>query len=181
MNERRFWGAVLVSAACWSTAVVATIVSSPQGQQPPVRRGGPDMSEFLPPGSGKELVARECTACHDLEGVIRLRETKQGWEAVVLDMVARGAPLMIEDADAITGYLSTVFGPKAPPFVDVNSATRDELLKLPGVTPEMADRLLAHRKSKGPIASRDELRTLLGIDAAEFEKLKYFVRARKSD
>jgi rRNA processing protein Gar1 len=142
------------------------------------QRGGgqrEDLSAYLPPGgAGREKVAKECSACHDLSGVIKMRKDKAGWEAIVLDMVGRGAPLMIDDVDPIVGYLAEVFGPGAPPFIDVSSATKEDLAKLPGVTPEAADKLIAER-AKGPIASHEQVRTALGLDEAAFAKLKAYI------
>jgi DNA uptake protein ComE-like DNA-binding protein len=136
-----------------------------------------DFTEYLPPGDGKTLVATQCSSCHELKGTIQLRKTKQEWEALVIDMVARGAPLTIEEADAIVGYLSTVFSPSAPPLVDVNTAAKADLLKLPGMTPELADRLIAHRTAKGSLPSREAVRTVLRIDEAGFAKMKWYLKA----
>lgn len=135
------------------------------------------MSQYLPPGSGKTLVIEQCATCHDLAGVVHLRASKAAWEAIVIDMVARGAPLLVEEVDAITAYLAEALGPTAPPLVDVNSASRDELVKLPGVTPAMADRLIDHREQTKPFSSRDEVQSVLGLDDAAFGKLKWFLRA----
>jgi hypothetical protein len=143
-------------------------------QQPQPRRQ--DMAEYLPPGAGKALVAKQCSACHDLQGTIQLRKSREAWEAIVLDMVARGAPLMLEEVDPLIAYLAEVFGPKAPPLLDVNAAGKDDLLRLAGVTPEAADRLIAHRAAKGPFLSRDEVRSALGLDAGTFDKIKYYLR-----
>lgn len=136
-----------------------------------------DFTEYLPPGDGKALVAAQCSACHELKGTVQLRRPKQEWEALVIDMVGRGAPLTIEEADTIIGYLSTVFGPSAPPFVDVNTAPKTDLLKLPGMTSELADRLIAHRTGKGPLTSRDAVRSALGVDDAVFAKMKWYLKA----
>jgi len=170
-----FRRAVILSMGLWTAALWAVSSSLPAAEQ---RTDGArkDMSEYLPPGSGKVLVAKECSTCHDMAGVVRLRASKEKWEAVVLDMVARGAPLMIEDADAITTYLSEVFGPTAPPLVDVNTAGRDELVKLPGVSPALADRLVAHRDTHGSFPSRQDVRTVLGLDPTAFEKIQWFIR-----
>lgn len=177
MSRRGLYLTVSLSAALWTVVLLVASASGASGQQ---RASGAreDISEYLPPGNGKALVAKECSACHDFRSVVRLRASKQAWEAVVLDMVARGAPLMIEDADAITGYLSEVFGPKAPPLVDVNTATRDELVKLPGMTPALADRVEAHRKEK-PFSSREEVRAVIGFDAPAFDKVKWYIRAAR--
>lgn len=135
-----------------------------------------DLTEYLPPGNGKTLVAKQCSGCHDLRGTIQLRKSRVAWEAVVVDMVARGAPLMIEEVDPIVSYLADAFGPTAPPLVDVNTANKDDLVKLPGVSPAAADQLIAHRTGKGLLTSRDEVRNVLGLDATAFEKIRYYMR-----
>jgi DNA uptake protein ComE-like DNA-binding protein len=151
--------------------VGTTAVGLAQGARPKT-----DPTDYLPPGPAKALVAKQCTACHDLDGALRLRQTKADWEALVIDMVARGAPLTIEEVDAIVAYLADAFSPTSPPLVDVNTASKDELLKLPGVTEEGAERLLAHRASAGPFSSRDEARAVLGLEEAAFDKIKWYLR-----
>lgn len=135
-----------------------------------------DFSEYLPPGEGKALVAAQCSACHELKGTVHLRQSKQEWEAVVLDMAARGAPLTVEEADTIIAYLSTVFGPASPPLVDINTAAKADLVKVPGITPALADRLIAHRTAKGPLSSRESVRTALGLDEPSFAKMKWYLK-----
>ena len=178
MNRRCFYLAVLPSVALWTGSMVLAASSGAAGQERNNARES-QMVQYLPPGSGKPLVAKECSSCHDFLGIVRLRASKAKWEAVVLDMVARGAPLTIEDADAITAYLSEAFGPKAPPLVDVNTATPEDLVKLPGVTPDLAARVIAHRKEKGPFASREEVQAVLGLEAPAFEKAQWYIRAVK--
>jgi hypothetical protein len=151
--------------ALWSVAAAA------HAQRPP----GEDFSEYLPPGEGKSLVVAQCSSCHELKGTIQLRKSKQEWEALVLDMAARGAPLTVEEADIIIGYLSTVFSTSSPPLIDVNTAAKADLLKLPGMTPDLADRLVAHRTANGPLSSRDAVRTVLGLDEPSFAKLKWYL------
>ena len=159
--------AALAWAACAWVIVGAGGVA--QGQ------GGEDLSVYLPPGLAKAIVAKECSFCHDLGGVLRLRKPAKDWEAIVLDMGARGAAITIDDVDPVVAYLADVFGPMAPPFTDVDTATRDELTKLPGVTPAAADTLLAQRKSKGRLSSHDEVRAALGLDAARFDRIKPYL------
>jgi hypothetical protein len=155
---------VAVSSAMLAVAQPATR----QGQQ------REDYTAYLPPGEGKALVAKQCTGCHDLRGTLQLRAAAAQWEALVLDMGARGAPIMLEDIDPLVRYLSTVFGPKAPPFINASSATKADLTRLPGVTPEAADRLIAVRGA-GTLTSTEQIRTALGLDVPAFEKIKYYL------
>ncbi len=144
------------------------------------RRGGQgreNWADNLPPGQGKELAAERCSTCHSLERTVQLRQPGDKWEATVYDMVGRGAPIFLDEAKEIIIYFSDVFGTNAPPFIDVNRASRDELVKVPGITSELADRLLAYRKANGPLASRDQVREILGLDEKAFENIRYYLRA----
>lgn len=143
------------------------------------QRARDDYSLYLPPGAAKALVAKQCSACHDLGGTVQLRKSRDAWEAIVADMVSRGAPLMIDEVDPIVAYLADVFGPTSPPLVDLNSAGKEDLMKLPPVTAATADRLIAHRTANGPLASRDQAQTVLGLDEAAFEKIKWYFRVKK--
>lgn len=173
---RALCAAVLAAAISAMTALAQqTSPGAAVAQQPPPGQNQPrqDWSPYLPPGDGKALVVSRCTVCHDLRGTIQLRKAPPGWEAIVLDMGARGAPITLDDIDPLVKYLSTAFGLQAPPFTDANSASKAELTKLPGVAPEAADRLIA-RRGAGPLTS-DEIRSAMGLDAQAFDKIKYYV------
>jgi hypothetical protein len=134
-----------------------------------------DYSTYLPPGGpGRELVATQCSTCHDLGGVVRMRKARPDWEAVILDMVGRGAPLVVDDVDPMVAYLAEAFGPAVPPLVDVNSAQVADLVKLPGVRPESAERLVAAR-AKGPYTTHDQVRTGLGFTERGYEPIRRFI------
>lgn len=55
--------------------------------------------------------------------------------------------------------------------INVNAATADELQKLPGVGPKMAQRIIDERAKK-PFASIEDLRRVYGIGPKTLEKLK---------
>jgi hypothetical protein len=133
--------------------------------------------ENLPPGPGKEMAAQRCNSCHTLERTVQLRQAKEGWESTVFDMIGRGAPIFLEEAKEIIDYFAGVFGPGSPPFTDVNRASKEDLVKVPGLTAELADRLVAHRKANGPVASRDQVREILGLAEEPFENIRYYLHA----
>jgi mono/diheme cytochrome c family protein len=64
----------------------------------------------LPGGTGRELVATRCTACHDLERVAVVKRQKRDWPALVANMIGRGAVATPDEAQAITSYLAANFG-----------------------------------------------------------------------
>ena len=169
-------GRIVTRALCVAVFVAAVSAMTALAQQPPSGQTQPqeNWSAYLPPGDGKALVVSRCTVCHDLRGMMQLRKAPPGWEAIVLDMGARGAPITLDEIDPLVKYLSTAFGPQAPPFTDANSASKAELTKLPGVAPEAADRLIA-RRGGAPLTSDEQVRTAFGLDTQAFDKIRYYV------
>jgi competence ComEA-like helix-hairpin-helix protein len=58
---------------------------------------------------------------------------------------------------------------------DLNRATRDELMSIPGIGPVMADRILEDRRANGPYRSVNDLTRVRGIKEKTVEKLAPYV------
>ncbi len=56
--------------------------------------------------------------------------------------------------------------------INLNTATKEELVALPGIGPAKAQAILDHRKANGPFKSIEELKDVKGIGAKRYEKLK---------
>lgn len=56
--------------------------------------------------------------------------------------------------------------------VNLNTASRDELLAVPGIGPTKAQAILDHRTTHGPFKSVDDLKNVKGIGAKRLEKLR---------
>ena|ERR1700722_5238733 len=68
----------------------------------------------LPAGSDRDLVARECGACHDLEMVVAAAgATRQAWDDTIDEMIRYGARIDLEDRPKILDYLASFLGPSA--------------------------------------------------------------------
>ena len=79
------------------------------------RRGVPQVGAFapavLPAGGAKALVDKTCgTGCHSVEVVTSQRMNAADWNAVVQNMVARGAQASDADVKAIVEYLGKTLG-----------------------------------------------------------------------
>lgn len=68
--------------------------------------------------------------------------------------------------------------PRRPPAqpIDLNTATRTELLQLPRVGPRTAERILAFRQAHGPFRRAEELMAVKGIGEKTFIRLQPFIR-----
>ena len=56
--------------------------------------------------------------------------------------------------------------------INLNTATREELVALPGIGPAKAQAILDYRKDHGGFKSVEELKDVKGIGAKRYEKLK---------
>jgi competence protein ComEA len=72
-------------------------------------------------------------------------------------------------------------GPKTTPSepIDINLATKEQLMSLPGIGTTMADRILAERAEHGAFNSVDDLTRVRGIKGKTLEKLLPYVTVKK--
>lgn len=87
----------------WMTALAlsASIAAAAQAQINPVDE------------RGRAMVGELCTKCHGLDEIVYLRQSPGAWEETVWSMVARGAPIYLDEVDIIIDYLSRQYGPTA--------------------------------------------------------------------
>jgi competence protein ComEA len=69
-------------------------------------------------------------------------------------------------------------GPTKP--IELNSATLDDLVEIPGIGPTMAQRILDWRDEHGPFGSVDDLMKVKGIGEKSLAKLRRFVVVSKA-
>ncbi len=65
-----------------------------------------------------------------------------------------------------------------PTKLDLNRASFKELLRLPGIGPTLALRILSYREEHGPFSSVEELLNVKGIGPALLERLHKHITVR---
>jgi competence protein ComEA len=122
----------------------------------------------LPDLPGKDVFEKVCTACHGVELVTVVTDTKDGWASTVADMVSKGAEVTPGDTDKIVNYLATAF----PAPTNVNKATSKDLETNLELTTKEADAVVAYRKQNGDFKTIDDLKKVPGLPAAKIDAKK---------
>jgi competence protein ComEA len=60
--------------------------------------------------------------------------------------------------------------------LDVNTASAEELVQLPGVGPSLAQRIVDYRQQNGPFQTVDDLQNVPGIGPSKFDRMAPFIR-----
>ncbi len=126
----------------------------------------------LPEGTGKEQMVKVCGLCHEPQRVASIRLTRDGWEATIGDMIARGARATDEEFQAILDYLSTHFLGEAERPLNVNTATALDLESVLLLLRKEAAAVIAYREKNGLFKSVEDLKKVPGIDVKKIEAQK---------
>jgi len=132
-------------------------------------------AQVLPDGPGKAELQKVCGICHQAERSAAVRLTREGWEGVVADMIARGARGTDEEFAAVIDYLSKHFLGEAARPLNINRATNIELESVAGLTRKEAAALLEWRKQVGVCKSLEDLKKAPGVDYKKIEARKDFL------
>jgi hypothetical protein len=68
----------------------------------------------LPAGPNKEVVARACSSCHDLDMVFDAAgQSREGWDGTIEEMTGYGLKVSPGERAQILEYLVSFLGPEA--------------------------------------------------------------------
>jgi competence protein ComEA len=121
----------------------------------------------LPDGPGKATTVKVCGLCHGAEIVMSRRESVDGWNAVVVDMIARGAQGTDDEFGEVVDYLAANF-PKtaASSKINVNQAGVKSLAAGLEIAEKQASAIVEYRETNGKFRSIEDLLRVPGIDSA---------------
>ncbi|MBN1137455.1 MAG: ComEA family DNA-binding protein [Anaerolineae bacterium] len=117
----------------------------------------------LPPGSIVKdalLAAGGAAAEADLDSINLAHPVADG-EQVHIPRAGEQSPVRLPSAQSLT-----------PAKVNVNTADLAELETLPGIGPELAQRILDYRQAHGPFARIEDLLNVTGIGSGILEKIR---------
>lgn len=67
---------------------------------------------------------------------------------------------------------------QAPLAIDINQAVAEELIRLPGIGPELAERIVLYRNEHGAFLHPDSLLAVSGIGEGKLAEIKPYIEVR---
>ena len=127
----------------------------------------------MPEGPGKQVILRECTACHLPDHFVKYRHSNEEWQAIVIRMAPRTRSITKEETETVQKYLATNF-PKVEDStkLNVNKATADEIVARLGLTPGEAKAVIDYRQRHGTFREWGELLAIYGVDGRKIDAVK---------
>ncbi len=122
----------------------------------------------MPDGSGKATTQKLCGSCHAAELVIGRQESREGWGAIVENMIERGAKGSEDEFFDVVDYLATNFSKTSPVMkINVNKATAKDLENSLRIPEKQAAAIVHQREEKGAFRSVEDLVKVPGVDATK--------------
>jgi competence protein ComEA len=117
--------------------------------------------QLLPPGAEKDKLVKLCVGCHEIDLVAARRHTREEWDGVVEDMLARGSKGTPEELTFVAEYLSKYLGK-----VSVNNATAAAIQEGLKISEKDARLIVSWREQHGRFKTFEEVRKVPGLDAS---------------
>ena len=129
-----------------------------------------ESAALLPDSTGKDVVGKVCTECHDTANIRKQRLTRDQWSEKIDDMVDRGAKGSDQEMMAVLDYLTKNFGPDSKIYV--NTAPFSELKSILGLSNDETQAVLDYRKKNGNFQQWQDLLKVAGLDGKKIEAKK---------
>ena len=108
-----------------------------------------------------------------------MRSHSHGWATLGIALV-----VLLALGSAVPGHATSASKakPQASPDkpVDINKATVESLMSVPGIGKVTADRIVQWRETNGPFRRIEDLIKVKGIGDKAFDKLRPYIKVSKS-
>ena len=129
-----------------------------------------DEKPKLPDGQGKATTEKLCGTCHGVGIFINRRESREGWNGIIEDMLHRGMKGEDEDLGEVSDYLSQFLSKTAPGAkVNMNLGSAKAIMSTLGIPEAQATAIVKYRLANGKFKSLEDLLKVPGLDAAAIE------------
>jgi competence protein ComEA len=127
----------------------------------------------LPEGPGKQIILRECTACHQPDHFTKYRHTSEEWQAIVIRMGQRVRSATKEELDSVQKYLAANY-PKVDDAskLNINKSAAGEIAVGLDLTLDEAKAVVEYRERHGTFREWGELLAIYGVDGRKIEAAK---------
>ena len=127
----------------------------------------------LPDGQGKATTEKLCGTCHGVGIFINRRESREGWNGIIEDMLHRGMKGEDEDLGEVSDYLSQFLSKTAPGAkVNMNLGSAKAIMSTLGIPEAQATAIVKYRLANGKFNALEDLLKVPGLDAAAIESQK---------
>jgi len=126
----------------------------------------------LPAGPGREETEKVCSACHEIERSVSLRQDRDGWKATVNKMISLGAQATESEISATVEYLAEHYPATDLPPLNVNQARAIDFEARLSLKRSESARIIAYRNEHGNFKSIADLEKVPGIDVGKIEAKK---------
>jgi DNA uptake protein ComE-like DNA-binding protein len=135
-------------------------------------------------GEGVEKTVEEKSGEEDRdedEELDKVGSDGEAASAVLSESTQEGALVSFDEFKAIVDDLTITEDEKLPGLINVNTAPREVLVCLPGMTNQLADRIVERRSSDlGSFTTVADLGTVEGVDAEKFGSLLPYITVRST-
>jgi len=155
------------------TAYLVKNYPAAEGSAPSITAVPAGSSREMPEGQGKQIILRECTACHLPDHFTKYQHTPEEWQAIVIRMGTRVRAATKDELDTVTKYLAINY-PKVEVAgkINVNKAKAADLQAQFLLTPEEADAVVKYRERHGEFREWGEMLAIYGVDGRKIEAAK---------
>ena len=80
-------------------------------------------------------------------------------------------------ATSSSSTINSLSDPKSPDDfkININTATADDLMLLPGIGPALAERIITYRETNGAFSAKEDLINVKGIGTQTYSNLEQFI------